>query len=100
MFFKIPVINSIMNQRLILNSGSYFFNASGSTCVTVFYTPQKLVCANVGDSRAIVGRSVNGGWTTHELSIDQKPCDPNEKKRILECGGRVEPMKGITYLKN
>lgn len=33
---------------------------SGSTCVTVFYTPNKLTCANVGDSRAIIGRFING----------------------------------------
>jgi len=67
---------------------------SGSTCVTVFYTPQKLMCANVGDSRAIVGRLENGVWTHHALSRDQKPCDKDEMKRIIECGGRVEPMKG------
>ncbi len=34
------------------------------------------------------------GWTYHELSIDQKPGDKDEKKRILANGGRVEAMKG------
>ena len=33
---------------------------SGSTCVTCIYTPEKIICANVGDSRAVIGRMVNG----------------------------------------
>ena len=34
---------------------------SGSTCVSIIYTPQKLICSNVGDSRAVIGKCVNGG---------------------------------------
>ena len=33
---------------------------SGSTCVTVFFTPEKLVSANAGDSRAVLGSFING----------------------------------------
>jgi hypothetical protein len=33
---------------------------SGSTCVTVLYRGDKLICANVGDSRAVVGKCVDG----------------------------------------
>lgn len=33
---------------------------SGSTCVSLVYTPEKLICANVGDSRAVLGKFRNG----------------------------------------
>jgi serine/threonine protein phosphatase PrpC len=49
-----------INMR-IFNDSSVDTNFSGSTCVSLIYTPQKLVCANVGDSRAVLGRYVNGG---------------------------------------
>jgi len=35
-------------------------NFSGSTCVSLIYTPTKLFTINVGDSRAVLGRLVNG----------------------------------------
>lgn len=34
---------------------------SGSTCVSLFYTPDKLITANIGDSRAVLGRFKDGG---------------------------------------
>ncbi len=33
---------------------------SGSTCVSLIYSPEKLVCANVGDSRAVLGKFRDG----------------------------------------
>ena len=36
------------------------------------------LCANVGDSRAVVGRYSEGDWKTIELSEDQKPDSPEE----------------------
>ena len=36
-------------------------NFSGSTCVSLIYTPNKMITINVGDSRAVLGRCVNGG---------------------------------------
>ena len=39
----------------------YSIYLSGSTCVSLIYTKEKLLCANVGDSRAVLGRCTNGG---------------------------------------
>ena len=36
---------------------------SGSTCVSMIYTQEKLKMANIGDSRAVLGRCINGGIT-------------------------------------
>jgi serine/threonine protein phosphatase PrpC len=36
-------------------------NFSGSTCISVIYTDKKLICANIGDSRAVMGRCTDKG---------------------------------------
>jgi serine/threonine protein phosphatase PrpC len=66
---------------------------SGSTCVSLIYTPEKVICANVGDSRAVLGKYVNGEWVSHNLSRDHKPCDKDESIRIKKRGGRIEPIR-------
>ena len=46
------------NEKLVENEeiNSLF---SGSTCVSVIYTPEKLIVPNIGDSRAVLGRLIN-----------------------------------------
>ena len=65
-------------------------NFSGTTCVMVFQIGEKLICANVGDSRAIIVKGTNDNdLNIKPLSIDQKPDDPEESKRIVENGGEI-----------
>ena len=66
---------------------------SGSTCVTIILTKNKIISANAGDSRAVMGRHINGKWLSIELSHDQKPNNPGEKERKLSHGGRIEAYK-------
>lgn len=47
------------------------------------------MCANAGDSRAIV---VNQEGVPHALSRDHKPDDADEHERIMARGGRVRPI--------
>lgn len=58
---------------------------SGTTAVTVFVTPTHIICANSGDSRAIL---VTGG-KVEKLSDDHKPTNPMERDRIYAAGGLV-----------
>jgi serine/threonine protein phosphatase PrpC len=74
-------------------------NFSGTTLISVLLTQKKLWCANVGDSRALMGRLMKDSpheivkgrhWMSIALSRDHKPDEPDEQKRIIECGGRIE----------
>ena len=66
---------------------------SGSTCVTVLWKGNSLVCGNVGDSRAVLGKRINGNWAYTDLSSDHKPELPLEKARIEASGGEVTVSK-------
>ena len=62
-------------------------NGDGTTaCVCAVVGDQKVICANAGDSRAIIVRR-DGTFIT--LSKDHKPGSPREIKRINDLGGRV-----------
>ncbi|CAD8131830.1 unnamed protein product [Paramecium pentaurelia] len=62
---------------------------SGATTVCLLVIKHTGWCANIGDSRAIIGRQKDGLHVI-ELSHDQKPDLPKEEKRILSNGGRVQ----------
>lgn len=52
--------------------------------------------ANIGDSRAVMARRNDQGQIEAiPMSHDQKPEVEEEKKRILEAGGRVQPLPGL-----
>ncbi|GAA0143914.1 protein phosphatase [Lithospermum erythrorhizon] len=65
-------------------------DAVGSTAVVAVVTPQQIVVANCGDSRAVLCR--NGQPVP--LSYDYKPDSPEEKSRIQAAGGRVIYWEG------
>ena len=52
----------------------------------------KYYSANVGDSRAVLVKHDNSSqsWRCAPLSIDHKPDEEDEKKRIIANGGRVD----------
>ena len=83
----------IVNNMLVSNEeiNSLF---SGSTCVSVIYTPQRLIVPNIGDSRAVLGRfdTNTGKYKAIELSRDHKPTEKDEAKRIYENNGRIQPF--------
>jgi serine/threonine protein phosphatase PrpC len=62
---------------------------SGTTCSIVVTRGPQIVSANTGDSRAII---VDKAGNCKQLSRDHKPDSADEKRRILEKGGRVKPL--------
>eukprot|EP00826_Nyctotherus_ovalis_P037380 TRINITY_DN3403_c0_g4_i1.p1 TRINITY_DN3403_c0_g4~~TRINITY_DN3403_c0_g4_i1.p1 ORF type:complete len:329 (+),score=81.58 TRINITY_DN3403_c0_g4_i1:805-1791(+) len=62
---------------------------SGTTLVAVLLAGDFLICANVGDSRAVIGSLEEGKWKARAISHDHKPDSPRELKRITKSNGRV-----------
>ena len=58
---------------------------SGTTAVTAFITPDKIIFANCGDSRGVLATSKSVRFGTY----DHKPCNEEEKRRIENAGGSV-----------
>ncbi|KAG8348314.1 putative Protein phosphatase 2C [Trypanosoma vivax] len=58
---------------------------SGCTAVSVHITPQRITCASVGDSRAVLCRE----GSAVALSEDHKPENTLERERIEAAGGTV-----------
>ena len=89
-----PLISTAYQElSRVIRTSTIDMRTSGSTCLTVVITPPHLLCANVGDSRAILGRNYHGIWSVHQLSWDHRPDSPSESKRIVDCGGEVAISK-------
>ena len=98
---QITHITSIFHEvfyetNIALNSDERIDSTySGSTCVSVLFTPNRLYCINVGDSRCILGnyKEKEKKWITKILSRDHKPSEPDEMIRIKNSGGIVESCR-------
>lgn len=49
-------INTKLHKSQIIDT-----SFSGSTCSSMILTPEKVLTANVGDSRAVIGKLIDGG---------------------------------------
>jgi serine/threonine protein phosphatase PrpC len=82
-----------------LKNAEFDAYGSGSTCILIIHIGQHILCANVGDSRALVAYDDNKEdqelkyLEQAQLSIDYKPDLEEEKNRILLSGGVVEQMQ-------
>ena len=64
----------------------------GSTGITALLRNGKLLVGNVGDCRALL---LSAGKTI-QMSIDQKPTNPDEQRRIASLGGVITNNLGVT----
>ena len=96
----------IINQAFLtidkhLKNMQFDVSESGCTCCLVIQIGTHLICANTGDSRAIVVYDQANQINTKNLnyldfvplSVDYKPELPEEISRIILAGGVVEQMK-------
>ena len=72
---------------------------SGSTCILIIHINNHILCANVGDSRALVAYDDYDNdpellyLEQAQLSIEYRPEIEEEKNRIISYGGIVEKAK-------
>ncbi|EAS06704.1 protein phosphatase 2c (macronuclear) [Tetrahymena thermophila SB210] len=94
---KAALYNAIgfANHKLSLTDIDCMF--SGTTLVSVLLQGTKLYSANVGDSRATIGRLDQRGpvakYVPRALTRDHKPNIQTEAERIIQCGGRIDTFR-------
>ncbi|CAD8057885.1 unnamed protein product [Paramecium sonneborni] len=82
----------LRTNNLLCNFEEIITSFSGSTTVISLIVDDTIYTANVGDSRSIICRQQsNGNKIAISLSNDHKPDLPQERRRIEQNGGRVEP---------
>ena len=95
------ISNSYLETDMNLGKEPYIDSeTSGSTCVSVLIFGRRILCANLGDSCA--GHIFLNNEGRYELEMLNREHTPNlmdERKRVLEEGGRIEPFKGIQNFK-
>ncbi|OWM63442.1 probable protein phosphatase 2C 72 [Punica granatum] len=75
------------------------YSTSGTTAVVVIRQGEELVIANLGDSRAVLGRlTEDGRLSAVQLTSDLKPSVPSEAERIRKCNGRVLALKDEPHI--
>jgi serine/threonine protein phosphatase PrpC len=98
---KISSNNFRMIRDLFINADNLLHDQeiesrnSGTTCVLVIHIGEHIICANTGDSRAILiyDKNKKNEFKVFPLSIDCKPELKEEKERIKKMGGIVEKIK-------
>ena len=87
------ITKTFIQTNLSLNLNSNIgTSSSGSTCSSIILTPYRLISINLGDSRCVLGK-YNNKWSYINLTRDHKPKEEDEKKRILEKGGKISKEK-------
>ena len=88
------ILSLFSNLSSSINSSTSFkAMESGSTAILTFIDDEKIICANVGDSRALLISEIDNKIIP--LSRDHKPEIPEERKRIMMRGGRVDRIFGM-----
>ena len=84
-----------INADNILRDQEIESRNSGTTCIIVIHIGEHIICANSGDSRAILiyDKNKKNNYKVFPLSVDSKPELKEEKDRIYKRGGIVEKIR-------
>ncbi|CAE7249263.1 ptc2 [Symbiodinium pilosum] len=85
---KMALLRRLESKAPSLSSDAAAADNVGCTAVCVLLSDTEIVCANAGDSRAVLCR----GGSPVELSHDHKPNEAGERERIEAAGGRIEEI--------
>ena len=102
--FNYQIIKNIFSEtdKFLSSQRQFDTYISGTTCVLILQLGNKIICANIGDSRAILVFSSRNQYNNYNqinntkifpLSLDAKPDLPSEIERIKKCGGEVHKGK-------
>jgi len=76
-------------ERSVISNLRIDTEFSGTTLSMAIIRGNKITGVNVGDSRVIIGKQIEGDMIAEEFTHDHKPDLPHEKQRIVAAGGRV-----------
>jgi len=74
--------------------GKFDCTLSGTTATLLMHRSNELFAAHVGDSRAVLARRGRAGFEAKDITIDHKPHNEEERKRIQAAGGQVRHLEG------
>lgn len=80
----------VQTNRVLLAQKALDVSMTGTTAAVAVVHERQLICANVGDSRIVVGTMRKGSHVPKVLTTDHVPSHPAERQRIEAAGGRVE----------
>ena len=92
------IFQAFLDSDKVLENTDFSAIESGTTCCLIIHIGKHIMCANTGDSRALVtydeSQEINqlNYLKVTPLSIDYKPELPEETERIIKSGGVIEPM--------
>lgn len=80
----------VRTNKALLAQKAFDVSMTGTTAAVAVVHGRRLICANVGDSRIVVGTVRKGTIVPLPLTTDHVPSHPVERRRIEAAGGRVE----------
>jgi len=69
------------------------YEKSGSCAISCLIVDKHLYVINVGDSRAVIGSKSSESKFAIQMSMDHKPNEVDEYKRIINSGGEIQNSK-------